>query len=179
MEGNWLRELHFNERGGANQDGEVSINGLQTNKLTENLNFSKHSNSIRPPSPSKGRKVKNLKFKKKKKKRNGNKTFVKTCKVPTFENKIFDFKLDKKKEARKGTKERRFRGKKDFATIFNDDQLSLGKLGQGKKRGREREDVERATIEWVSHLCRPTRPVRGQIDGPAIVKLRMRLRPLD
>lgn len=101
MEGNWLRELHFNERGGANQDGEVSINGLQTNKLTENLNFSKHSNSIRPPSPSKGRKVKNLKLKKRRRKENGNKTFVKTCKVPTFENKIFDFKLDKKKRSQK------------------------------------------------------------------------------
>lgn len=71
MEGNWLRELHFNERGGANQDGEISINGLQTNKFTENLNFSKHSNSIRPPSPSKGRKVKNLKLKKRRRKEMG------------------------------------------------------------------------------------------------------------
>lgn len=37
---------------------------------------------------------------------------------------------------KKKEKRRQFRGK-DFATIFNDDQLSPGKLGQGKKRGRE------------------------------------------
>lgn len=33
MEGNWLRELHFNEHG-ANQDGEVSINGTTSNEQT-------------------------------------------------------------------------------------------------------------------------------------------------
>lgn len=42
----------------------------------------------------------------------------------------------KKKKRKKAEKRRQFRGK-DFATIFNDDQLSPGKLGQGKKRGRE------------------------------------------
>lgn len=65
-----------------------------------------------------------------------------------------------------------------FSTMTN---CRRGNWDKGKNGGANREDVERATIEWVSHLCRPTRgrPVRGQIDGPAIVKFRMRLRPLD